>query len=66
MKALYAFLGGAIVGATAAVLFAPTSGQDLRAQIKDVLRKYGLLKEAEEDLILEQIVAEIEADNAKK
>lgn len=36
---LYAFLGGAIVGAIAAVLFAPEKGEDLRRRIKDVLRK---------------------------
>lgn len=36
---LYAFLGGAIVGAGAAVLFAPEKGEDLRRRIKDVLRK---------------------------
>lgn len=32
-------MGGAIVGAGAAVLFAPEKGEDLRRRIKDVLRK---------------------------
>lgn len=39
---LYAFLGGAIVGAGAALLFAPEKGEELRAQIKELLRKKGL------------------------
>lgn len=63
MRVLYAFLGGALVGAAAAVLLAPASGEDTRNQIKETLRKYGLIKEAEEDAILEQIVAEIESGN---
>lgn len=65
MRVLYAFLGGALIGATAAVLLTPESGKDLRLQIKNVLLKYGLIKEAEEDAILEQIVSEIETANAK-
>ena len=36
---LYAFLGGALVGAGAAILFAPEKGEDLRRRIKDLLRK---------------------------
>ena len=32
---LAAFLGGAIVGAGSALLFAPEKGEDLREQIKD-------------------------------
>ena len=38
LSVLYAFLGGAIVGATAAILFAPEKGSDLRARIKEQRR----------------------------
>ena len=39
LSLLYAFIGGAIVGAGAAVLFAPEKGEDIRARIADLLRK---------------------------
>ena len=56
---LYAFLGGAIVGAGAAVLFAPEKGEDLRRRIKDVLRKKGILcTENEIDALVEQLTTE--------
>lgn len=57
-----AFLGGAIVGAGAALLFTPEKGEDLRLQIKDLLKKYGLCKctqEEELEEIVDQIAAEI-------
>ena len=58
---LYAFLGGAIVGAGAAVLFAPEKGEDLRRRIKDVLRKKGVLcTENEIDALVEQLTTEID------
>ena len=43
LSMLYAFLGGAIVGAGAAILFAPEKGEDIRARIADLLRKKGIL-----------------------
>lgn len=43
---LAGFLTGAVVGATLAILFAPTSGQELQAQIQD--RYYGLRDEVTE------------------
>lgn len=58
---LYAFLGGAIVGAGAAVLFAPEKGEDLRRRIKDVLRKKGILCTKNEiDALVEQLTTEID------
>lgn len=58
---LYAFLGGAIVGVGAAVLFAPEKGEDLRRRIKDVLRKKGILcTENEIDALVEQLTTEID------
>ena len=62
MKYLYAFLGGAIVGAAAAVLFAPEKGEDLRAKIRELLQRYVICKGQSEDELVEQIVAEIEAN----
>lgn len=35
---LYAFLGGAAVGAGAALLFAPEKGEELREEIKHYLK----------------------------
>lgn len=37
--ALLAFIGGAIVGAAAAILFAPDSGDETRKKIKDSFDK---------------------------
>ncbi|MDE5941044.1 MAG: YtxH domain-containing protein [Muribaculaceae bacterium] len=57
-----AFVGGAIVGAGAALLFAPEKGEELREQIKDLLKKYGICKcssDEEFDEIVDEIAAEI-------
>lgn len=35
----FAFLGGAIIGAAAAILFAPSSGDETRKKIKDTFEK---------------------------
>ncbi len=51
-----AVVGGAIAGATVALLFAPQKGEDLRAQIKDVLKKKGLCCcDSQMDTILEKM-----------
>ena len=42
LNLLYAFLGGALVGCTAAILFAPEKGEDLRARIKTMLKSKGI------------------------
>lgn len=39
---IYAFLGGAIVGVGAAMLFAPEKGADLRDRIKKKLKEKGM------------------------
>lgn len=58
---LYAFLGGALVGAGAALLFAPEKGEDVRAHIKDILKRNGLLlHQSEVDELVEQLTAEID------
>lgn len=43
LNILYAFIGGAVVGAGAAMLFAPEKGENLRRRIKDMLRKKGII-----------------------
>jgi len=53
---LAGFLTGAVVGATLAILFAPTSGQELQSQIQD--RYYGLRDEVTEAAALRR--AELE------
>ena len=62
LNILYAFLGGAIVGAGAAILFAPEKGEDLRGQIKTLLKKYGCCncsKEEEIEVLVDEIAEEI-------
>lgn len=51
-----AFLGGAIVGAGAALLFAPEKGTELRSDIVNLLRKKGLLKKESE---VEEVMDEL-------
>lgn len=61
LNVLYAFLGGAIVGAGAALLFAPEKGADLRSRIKEILRKRGLMCSDDEiDALVEQLTTEID------
>ncbi|MBS5436282.1 MAG: YtxH domain-containing protein [Muribaculaceae bacterium] len=58
---LSAFLGGAIVGAGAALLFAPEKGEDLRERIKGILRKRGICcNDKEIDALVEQLTTEID------
>lgn len=59
MKTLCAFLGGAIAGAGLALLFAPEKGEELRMQIRNILRRYGVVDAPTEDELVEQIVAEV-------
>lgn len=58
---LYAFLGGALVGAGAAILYAPAKGEDTRRRIKEMLQKRGILcTESEIDALVEQLTTEID------
>lgn len=73
MKPIYLFLGGAAVGAIAALLFAPETGEETRARLKAFLKSRGLLPvvdnniesdgEVDEfDALMQQISAEIKED----
>lgn len=58
---LYAFLGGAIVGAGAAILFAPAKGSDLRARICTILRRKGVkISDSEVDQLVAELAGAIE------
>lgn len=58
-----AFLGGAIVGAGTAILFAPEKGEEVRARIKEILRKKGICCcDNEIDALVEQLTTEIDAE----
>lgn len=58
---LYAFLGGAIVGAGAAILYAPEKGEETRRRIKELLRKRGILcSDSEIDALVEQLTTEVD------
>lgn len=61
LSVLYAFLGGAVVGAGAALLFAPEKGQDVRERIAALLRKKGILcSDNEIDELVEQLTTQID------
>lgn len=47
-KVLAAFAGGALIGAAAALLFAPQSGEATRKQIAEMARAKGLILTKEE------------------
>lgn len=59
MKALTlisAFLGGAIVGCGAALLFAPEKGEDMRKKICDILKKKGIkISDSEVDALVAEL-----------
>ena len=61
LSLLYAFIGGAIVGAGAAVLFAPEKGEDVRSRIIELLRKKCIIcSDNEIDALVEQLTTEID------
>lgn len=63
MKCMLSFLAGGLVGAAVALLLAPMKGEDLRAKIKESLRRRGLDDCDEVDELVDKIAAEIEAQS---
>ena len=56
-----AFVGGAVVGAAVALLFAPEKGVDTRARIKALLKSKGIdFSDDDVDKLVEQIADEVE------
>ena len=56
---LYAFLGGALVGAGAALLFAPEKGSDVRARICKLIKRKGIdMSDAEVDALVAELTGE--------
>ena len=59
MNGFAKFLLGAIVGGVAVALLTPTSGEELRARIKEVLKRKGLVADKQLEDVVEMIAAEI-------
>ena len=56
LNILYAFLGGAIVGCSAAILLAPEKGEDIRAKICDLVKRKGIkISDAEVDALVAEL-----------
>ena len=59
LNLLYAFLGGALVGCGAALLFAPERGEDLRARIVSILKRKGIkISDEEVDALVAELTGE--------
>ena len=59
MKGLATFLAGAAVGAVVAALLTPTTGEDLRARIKMMLQKKGIIAADDIDELVDLIASEV-------
>ncbi len=63
LNLLYAFIGGAIVGCGAALLFAPEKGAELRERIVKLLKKRGIkISDEEVDALVAELSGEDVAD----
>lgn len=62
MKGLITFMAGAVVGAVAAALLTPITGEELRARIKIQLQKRGIIATDEVDELVEMIANQVESD----
>lgn len=55
-----AFIGGALMGFAAAVLFAPQPGKDLRQRIREKLSEHSVILSDSE---VDELIARLEADD---
>lgn len=60
MNGFFKFLAGVIVGGAAVALLTPTTGEELRARIKEILKRKGLIADAKLDEVVEMIASELE------
>ncbi len=60
MNGFAKFLAGVIVGGAAVALLTPTSGEDLRARIKEILKRKGLLADQKLEDVVEMIATDID------
>lgn len=60
MRGFATFMAGALVGAVAAALLTPEKGEDLRARIRMLLQKKGIIPSDNIDEFVEMLAAEIE------
>ena len=60
MKGLLTFLAGAAVGAAIAALYTPTTGDELRARIKLILQKKGIIAADDIDELVDMIATHVE------
>ncbi len=59
LNLLYAFLGGALVGCGAAILFAPEKGEEVRARIVRILKRKGIkISDEEVDALVAELTGE--------
>ncbi len=66
LSVLAAFIGGAAIGATLGILFAPEKGEDTRKKIAEILRKKGIhLDHSEINELVDEIAAEIKAEKSE-
>ncbi len=63
MKGFATFLLGAAIGAAATALFTPVTGEELRARIRVILQKKGIIAADEIDDLVEMIATQVEEKN---
>lgn len=56
---IYAFLGGAVVGLSSALLFAPAKGEDVRKKLCRMIRRKGIkISDEEVDALVAELTGE--------
>ena len=60
MKGFATFLLGAAIGAAATALLTPVTGEELRARIRVILQKKGIIAADEIDDLVEMIATQVE------